>query len=260
MLLLNQAAWTLVSLSTAPTAVRACAQTYATLLNSTSDNNVKLIVLDRLSELKKHHTKVVQEILMDILRALSSPNIDICKKVLALAIDMVGPRNIEEVRKKCLLLSPHPVLSCPVLSHPVWSLSSLLFHGRPHHYNYQLVMYPSETSNLTYLHLNLACPYFWSCFILSICYASPYPLFSSCNWSKSVAIPHPTPLFYSNLPCLLVLYVQVMQVLKREVVRAQEADLEHGEEYKSLLIQAIHRYSIVLGWDIMCYAMLYHKM
>jgi coatomer subunit beta len=90
---------------------------------------VKLIVLDRLSELKKHHSKVVQEILMDILRALSSPNIDICKKVLTLAIDMVGPRNIEEV----------------------------------------------------------------------------------------------------------------MQVLKREVVRAQESDLEHGEEYKTLLIQAIHR-------------------
>ena len=42
---------------------------------------VKLIVLDRLSELKKHHSKVVQEMLMDILRALSSPNIDICKKV-----------------------------------------------------------------------------------------------------------------------------------------------------------------------------------
>jgi coatomer subunit beta len=124
-----EAAWTLVSLSTAPTAVRACAQTYATLLTQSSDNNVKLIVLDRLSELKKHHTKVVQEILMDILRALSSPNIDICKKVLSLAIDMVGPRNIEEV----------------------------------------------------------------------------------------------------------------MQVLKREVVRAQESDLEHGDEYKILLIQAIHR-------------------
>ena len=32
-----------------------------------------------------------------------------------------------------------------------------------------------------------------------------------------------------------------MQVLKREVVRAQESDLEHGDEYKSLLINAIHR-------------------
>ncbi len=92
-----EAAWTLVSLSTAPTAVRAVAQAFAMLLNSSSDNNVKLIVLDRLIELKKHHSKIVQEILMDILRALSSPNIDICKKTLTLAIDLVGPRNIEEV-------------------------------------------------------------------------------------------------------------------------------------------------------------------
>ena len=127
-----EAAWTLVSLSTAPTAVRACAQTYSNLLTTSSDNNVKLIVLDRLAELKKHHSKVVQEILMDILRTLNSPNIDICKKTLALAIDLVGPRNIEEV----------------------------------------------------------------------------------------------------------------MQVLKREVIRAQEAELDHGEEYKALLIQAIHRCAI----------------
>lgn len=127
-----EAAWTLVSLSTAPTAVRASAQTYAKLLTSSSDNNVKLIVLDRLTELKKHHSKVVQEILMDILRALSSPNIHICKKTLALAIDLVGPRNIEEV----------------------------------------------------------------------------------------------------------------MLLLKREVIRAQESDLEHGDEYKALLIQSIHKCAI----------------
>jgi coatomer subunit beta len=127
-----EAAWTLVSLSSAPTAVRACAQTYSSLLSKSSDNNVKLIVLDRLADLKKHHQKVIQENLMDILQALSSPNIDISKKVLALAIDMVGPRNIEEV----------------------------------------------------------------------------------------------------------------MQTLKREVVRAQESDLEHGEEYKTILIQAIHKCAV----------------
>jgi len=124
-----EAAWTLVSLSTAPTAVRSVAQAFVQLLNSSSDNNVKLIILDRLTELRKHHSKIVQEILMDILRALSSPNIHICKKTLELAIDLVGPRNIEEV----------------------------------------------------------------------------------------------------------------MSLLKREVIRAQEAELEHGEEYKSLLIQAIHK-------------------
>lgn len=92
-----EAAWTLVSLSTAPTAVRASAQAYTNLLNTSTDNNVKLIVLDRLVELKKFHSKVVQEVLMDILRVLSSPNIHICKKALDVAIDLVGPRNIEEV-------------------------------------------------------------------------------------------------------------------------------------------------------------------
>lgn len=92
-----EAAWTLVTLSSAPTAVRAAAKTYCGLLNSQSDNNIKLIVLDRLADLKKHHTKVLQEILMDIMRALSSPSIDICKKVLEIAMDLVSVRNIEEV-------------------------------------------------------------------------------------------------------------------------------------------------------------------
>ncbi|CAK4072988.1 unnamed protein product [Aphanomyces euteiches] len=92
-----EAAWTLVTLSSAPTAVRAAAKTYAGLLNSQSDNNVKLVVLDRLADLKKHHTKVLQEVLMDIMRALSSPNLDICKKVLDIAMDLVTPRNIDDV-------------------------------------------------------------------------------------------------------------------------------------------------------------------
>ncbi len=39
-----EAAWTLVSLSSAPTAVRAAALTYVNLLNGQNDNNVKLIV------------------------------------------------------------------------------------------------------------------------------------------------------------------------------------------------------------------------
>eukprot|EP00903_Cladosiphon_okamuranus_P009825 g9338.t1 len=92
-----EAAWTLVSLSGAPTAIRAAATTYSQLLNTQSDNNVKLIVLERLAGLKKHHAKVLQEGLMDILRALSSPNVDICRKTLEVAMDLVTPRNIEEV-------------------------------------------------------------------------------------------------------------------------------------------------------------------
>lgn len=82
-----EAAWTLVSLSSAPTAVRAAASTYAQLLNSQSDQNVKLIILERLSDLKQRHTRVVQEVLMDILRALGSPNVDICRKTLEVGVE-----------------------------------------------------------------------------------------------------------------------------------------------------------------------------
>jgi coatomer subunit beta len=92
-----EAAWTLVSLSSAPTAVRAAATTYTSLLSSQSDNNVKLIVLERLAEMKKRQSKVLAEVLMDMLRALASPNVDICKRTLEIAIDLVSPRNIEEV-------------------------------------------------------------------------------------------------------------------------------------------------------------------
>lgn len=92
-----EAAWTLVSLSSAPTAIRASAMTYTNLLNSQNDNNVKMIVLERLEGLKKNHTKILQEILMDILRGLSSPNPDICKKILDVAMDIVNVRNVAEV-------------------------------------------------------------------------------------------------------------------------------------------------------------------
>ena len=57
-----EAAWTLVSLSSAPTAVRAAATTYTALLSLQSDNNVKLIVLERLAEMKKRQSRVLAEV------------------------------------------------------------------------------------------------------------------------------------------------------------------------------------------------------
>lgn len=92
-----EAAWTLVSLSSAPTAVRAAAMTYVNLLNGQNDNNVKLIVLMRLDSLKEKHAKILQELLMDILRALASPNPDICKKVLEVVVDVISSRNVQDV-------------------------------------------------------------------------------------------------------------------------------------------------------------------
>lgn len=88
---------TLISLSNAPTAIRAAAQCFCQLLATQSDNNIKLILLDRLTELRKNHIQIMQELLMDMLRALSSPNMDIRRKTLALAMDLVTNRNVEDV-------------------------------------------------------------------------------------------------------------------------------------------------------------------
>lgn len=87
----------LVALSQAPTAIRAAANCFCDLLVTHTDNNVKLIVLDRIYELKERHRDVMQEMLMDILRALGSPNLDIKKKTLDIALDLITARNISEV-------------------------------------------------------------------------------------------------------------------------------------------------------------------
>lgn len=70
---------TLVTLSTAPTAIKAAASCYIELIIKESDNNVKLIVLDRLIALKEHptHEKVLQDSVMDILRVLASPDLEV---------------------------------------------------------------------------------------------------------------------------------------------------------------------------------------
>mmetsp|Transcript_3141 Transcript_3141/g.10368 ORF Transcript_3141/g.10368 Transcript_3141/m.10368 type:complete len:966 (+) Transcript_3141:105-3002(+) len=94
---LYECATTLVALTSSPTAIKAAAQSYTQLLASESDNNVKLIVLERLQELKGKHAKVLQEMVMDIMRALGSPNLDIRKKSLDITLDLISPGNIGEV-------------------------------------------------------------------------------------------------------------------------------------------------------------------
>ncbi|KAG6409453.1 hypothetical protein SASPL_127492 [Salvia splendens] len=92
-----ECAGTLVTLSSAPTAIKAAANTYGQLLLSQSDNNVKLILLDRLNELKSSHHELMVDLIMDVLRALSSPNLDIRRKTLDIVLELITPRNVTEV-------------------------------------------------------------------------------------------------------------------------------------------------------------------
>lgn len=92
-----ESANTLISLSGAPTAIRAAAQSYCQMLATQSDHNIKLILLDRITELRKSQTLVLQELSMDLMRALSSPNLEIRRKCVDVVMDVLTPRNVEQV-------------------------------------------------------------------------------------------------------------------------------------------------------------------
>lgn len=94
-----EAAGTLVTLSSAPTAVKAAASCYIELIIKESDNNVKLIVLDRLIALKEvpAHEKVLQELVMDLLRVLSATDLEVRRKTLQLAFELITARHVEEM-------------------------------------------------------------------------------------------------------------------------------------------------------------------
>ncbi len=50
-----------------------------------------------LQELKAKHPEIMQELLMDVLRVLSTPDMDIRRKTLNIALDLTTAQNIEEV-------------------------------------------------------------------------------------------------------------------------------------------------------------------
>uniref|UniRef100_A0A1E1X3D3 Coatomer subunit beta n=1 Tax=Amblyomma aureolatum TaxID=187763 RepID=A0A1E1X3D3_9ACAR len=92
-----EAAGTLVTLSAAPTAIKAAATCYIELIVKESDNNVKLIVLDRLIALRETQERILQELAMDVLRVLAASDLEVRRKTLALALDLVSSRNVEEM-------------------------------------------------------------------------------------------------------------------------------------------------------------------
>lgn len=92
-----EAATTLVSLTSHASAVKAAATCFIELIIKEADNNVKLIVLDRINELRESHERMLDDLVMDILRVLTSPDIDVRRKCLKIAMDLVNSRNVDEV-------------------------------------------------------------------------------------------------------------------------------------------------------------------
>lgn len=85
--------WVLTLLTTKP----AAASTLINLIITEPSNNVKMIVLSRVQALHTKHEHVLDDLVMDILRVLASPDMEVRRKALAIALEMVGSRNVDEV-------------------------------------------------------------------------------------------------------------------------------------------------------------------
>lgn len=92
-----EAASSLTALTNNPVAVKAAAAKFIELSIKESDNNVKLIVLEKVNQLRKANEGILDDLTMEILRVLSSPDLDVRRKALGIAMDMVSSKNVEEV-------------------------------------------------------------------------------------------------------------------------------------------------------------------
>jgi len=97
---LFECANTITQLTTAPSAIKVAIQSYLNLLQEHNDNNVKIIVLDKILDLRKKYAKVLEDYITDILAIIRSETVaslEINQKVLELTTQLVSPRNIKEV-------------------------------------------------------------------------------------------------------------------------------------------------------------------
>lgn len=92
-----EAASSLTAITNNPVAVKAAASKFIELSIKEADNNVKLIVLDRVDNLRQKNEGILDDLIMEILRVLSSPDIDVRKKALEISLEMISSKNVEEV-------------------------------------------------------------------------------------------------------------------------------------------------------------------
>ena len=58
---------------------------------------MKLIVLEKVDQLRQNNEGVLDDLIMEILRVLSSPDIDVRRKALNIALEMASSKNVEEM-------------------------------------------------------------------------------------------------------------------------------------------------------------------
>ncbi|CUM49220.1 unnamed protein product [Debaryomyces tyrocola] len=94
-----EAATTLTVLSSSSQLIYLAGSKFVELATKEADNNVKIITLERIKELHKLHPSVLQDLSLEILRILSSQDLDVRKKAIDVTLQFITSRNVEEVVK-----------------------------------------------------------------------------------------------------------------------------------------------------------------
>jgi coatomer subunit beta len=97
---LFECANTITQLTSSPTAIKIAIQSYLNLLSDQNDNNVKMIVLGKIMDLRVKYAKLLEDYISDILNTInedSISSIEINQKVLELTTELATSRNIKEI-------------------------------------------------------------------------------------------------------------------------------------------------------------------
>ncbi|ODQ67583.1 putative coatomer beta subunit [Nadsonia fulvescens var. elongata DSM 6958] len=94
-----EATTVLTSLTTSSTAVFAATKKFIEIAVKEPDNNVKIIVLERVKNLHEKNVGVLNDLCLEILLVLSSPDLEVRQKAIDIALDMVTSKNVDDVVK-----------------------------------------------------------------------------------------------------------------------------------------------------------------
>ncbi|CCH42484.1 hypothetical protein BN7_2029 [Wickerhamomyces ciferrii] len=94
-----EASNTITALTSNPSFVALAGNKFIELAIKESDNNIKLIVLERIHDIHKKNPGILEDLTLDILRILSTPDIDIRKRAIEIALESISSRNVDEVLK-----------------------------------------------------------------------------------------------------------------------------------------------------------------
>ncbi|CAM9016632.1 unnamed protein product [Wickerhamomyces anomalus] len=95
-----EAANTLTVLTSNPSFISLAANKFIELAIKESDNNIKLIVLERIHDIHKKNAGILEDLTLDILRILSTPDIDIRKRAIEIALDLISSPSLKKLLKK----------------------------------------------------------------------------------------------------------------------------------------------------------------